>query len=141
MDLPLSTLTKDIAVKPDGRKVKKITKPRLNDPLTYREVEIWIKMSQTGFSKKQLAEHFNLSVKTIDAHLYTVFIKLGVHSSSELITLAWSRGICTTTKEDILDTLNKLSILNKLEDAIEEAKRVVAEIKLCQVNTAIHTIK
>ena len=140
MNIPLATLVQDIKVKSYKRKIKKVKKSQLNDPLTPREIELWLTMAQKGFNKKALANYFNLSVKSIDAHMHHIFIKLGVHSTPELITLAWKRGICTAEAIDLHQTLSLISLLDKLDTVIDEAKKIIEEIRLCN-NTSILTTK
>ena len=51
------------------------------DGLTSREVEIMRRVT-SGLTNRQLAEELGISTRTIDAHLRSVYAKLGVKSRS-----------------------------------------------------------
>ena len=51
------------------------------DSLTNREVEI-LRRVTSGLTNRQLAEELGISTRTIDAHLRSVYAKLGVKSRS-----------------------------------------------------------
>ena len=51
------------------------------DGLTNREVEI-LRRVTSGLTNRQLAEELGVSTRTIDAHLRSVYAKLGVKSRS-----------------------------------------------------------
>lgn len=51
------------------------------DGLTAREVEILQRVT-SGLTNRQLAEELGVSTRTIDAHLRSVYAKLGVKSRS-----------------------------------------------------------
>ncbi len=51
------------------------------DGLTAREVEI-LRRGTSGLTNRQLAEELGVSTRTIDAHLRSVYAKLGVKSRS-----------------------------------------------------------
>ena len=51
------------------------------DGLTNREVEI-LRRVTSGLTNRQLAEELGISTRTIDAHLRSVYAKLGVKSRS-----------------------------------------------------------
>lgn len=51
------------------------------DGLTAREVEI-LRRVTSGLTNRQLAEELGVSTRTIDAHLRSVYAKLGVKSRS-----------------------------------------------------------
>jgi len=51
------------------------------DGLTPREVEI-LRLVTSGRTNRQLAEELGVSTRTIDAHLRSVYAKLGVKSRS-----------------------------------------------------------
>ena len=51
------------------------------DGLTVREVEI-LRRVTSGLTNRQLAEELGVSTRTIDAHLRSVYAKLGVKSRS-----------------------------------------------------------
>ena len=51
------------------------------DGLTAREVEI-LRLVTRGLTNRQLAEELGVSTRTVDAHLRSVYAKLGVKSRS-----------------------------------------------------------
>jgi DNA-binding NarL/FixJ family response regulator len=51
------------------------------DGLTSREVEI-VRLVTSGRTNKQLAEELGVSTRTVDAHLRSIYAKLGVKSRS-----------------------------------------------------------
>ena len=55
-------------------------RPR-TDGLTAREVEI-LRLVSSGLTNRQLAEGLGVSTRTVDAHLRSVYAKLGVKSRS-----------------------------------------------------------
>ncbi len=55
-------------------------RPR-SDGLTSREVEI-LRLVASGLTNRQLAEQLGVSTRTVDAHLRSVYAKLGVKSRS-----------------------------------------------------------
>jgi DNA-binding CsgD family transcriptional regulator len=57
--------------------------PRLGraDGLTLREVEI-LKLVAAGMTNRQAAERLGLSIRTVDAHLRSIYAKLGIKSRS-----------------------------------------------------------
>lgn len=61
------------------------------DSLTPREQEILPLICQ-GFSNKQIAQTFYLSVRTVENHLSNIYARLGVHSRTELAILAVQNG-------------------------------------------------
>jgi DNA-binding CsgD family transcriptional regulator len=57
--------------------------PRLGraDGLTGREVEI-LRLVAAGMTNRQTAERLGLSIRTVDAHLRSIYAKLGIKSRS-----------------------------------------------------------
>jgi DNA-binding CsgD family transcriptional regulator len=57
--------------------------PRLGrvDGLTRREVEI-LRLVAAGMTNRQTAERLGLSIRTVDAHLRSIYAKLGIKSRS-----------------------------------------------------------
>jgi DNA-binding CsgD family transcriptional regulator len=51
------------------------------DGLTLREVEI-LRLVTSGRTNRQLAEELGVSTRTVDAHLRSIYAKLGVKSRS-----------------------------------------------------------
>jgi DNA-binding NarL/FixJ family response regulator len=60
--------------------------------LTTREREI-VQLIAIGKSTKDLADHLNLSTRTVDAHRSNIFQKLKLHSASQLVLYAVRHGI------------------------------------------------
>ena len=54
--------------------------PRING-LTTREVEI-LRLVTSGLTNRQLAERLGVSTRTVDAHLRSIYGKLGIKSRS-----------------------------------------------------------
>ena len=52
------------------------------EPFTDREVEV-LRLLGQGLTNKDIAQTLLLSVRTVDAHLRSIFAKLGVHSRTE----------------------------------------------------------
>ena len=53
--------------------------------LTPRELDV-IELALTGASNKILVEHLKVSQPTLRTHLQNIYLKIGVHSHSELIS-------------------------------------------------------
>ncbi len=51
------------------------------DGLTAREVEV-LKLVAAGLMNRQIAESLGVSTRTVDAHLRSIYAKLGVKSRS-----------------------------------------------------------
>ena len=51
------------------------------DGLTLREVEI-LRLVAAGMTNRQTAERIGLSIRTVDAHLRSIYAKLGIKSRS-----------------------------------------------------------
>ena len=51
------------------------------DGLTMREVEI-LRLVAAGMTNRQSAERLGLSIRTVDAHLRSIYAKLGIKSRS-----------------------------------------------------------
>jgi two-component system, NarL family, response regulator LiaR len=61
------------------------------EPLTDREVEV-LRLLAQGLTNKDIAQTLILSVRTIDAHLRSIFAKLNVRSRTEAALWAVKRG-------------------------------------------------
>jgi len=59
--------------------------------LTEREVEV-LKMAAEGMYNKDIAHQLSLSVRTVEAHLGSIFNKFGVGSRTEAVVYALKRG-------------------------------------------------
>jgi DNA-binding NarL/FixJ family response regulator len=63
----------------------------LANVLSEREMEV-LKMAVSGRSNKDIAEALNISLRTVQAHMRSIFNKLGVGSRSEAIISGLKRG-------------------------------------------------
>jgi NarL family two-component system response regulator LiaR len=61
------------------------------DQLTERELEV-LKLAAKGMSNKDIACHLTLSIRTVQAHLSTVFSKMQVGSRTEAVVQALQKG-------------------------------------------------
>ena len=68
--------------------------PRQKDRrgLTPKEKEV-LQLSAEGYSSKQIAKSFNLSLNTIHVHRNNIMKKLGIHKQTELVRFAIKEGI------------------------------------------------
>ena len=64
------------------------------DFLTDREREV-VQLHAEGYPTKQIAEHLNLSVKTVETHRRHIMQKLGITSIAELTKFAIREGLTT----------------------------------------------
>jgi NarL family two-component system response regulator LiaR len=64
------------------------------DQLTERELEV-LKLAAKGMSNRDIAHHLSLSIRTIQAHLSTVFSKMQVGSRTEAVVQALQKGWLT----------------------------------------------
>jgi len=71
-----------------GRKISSVVRNRLSS-LTSRERDV-LKLLAEGMSVKEVANYFNLSIKTAEAHKYNLMRKLDVHNKAQLVP-----GLCT----------------------------------------------
>lgn len=62
------------------------------DDLTEREVEV-LRLLSSGMSNTLIAGQLNLSVNTVQAHLRTIYSKIGVSSRTEAARYAFERGL------------------------------------------------
>ena len=58
-----------------------VARPGRADGLTLREVEI-LGLVAAGMTNRQTAERLGLSIRTVDAHLRSIYAKLGIKSRS-----------------------------------------------------------
>jgi NarL family two-component system response regulator LiaR len=62
--------------------------------LTERELEV-LKLAAQGMSNRDIARELHLSIRTVQAHLSTIFTKMGVGSRTEAVVQALQRGWLT----------------------------------------------
>ncbi len=60
--------------------------------LTPKEKEV-LQLIAEGYSSKQIAKHFTLSLNTIHVHRNNIMRKLGIHKQAELVRYALKEGI------------------------------------------------
>ncbi len=60
--------------------------------LTAKEKEV-LQLIAEGYSSKQIAQHFTLSLNTIHVHRNNIMRKLGIHKQAELVRYALKEGI------------------------------------------------
>jgi NarL family two-component system response regulator LiaR len=75
-------------------------RPPSNSVLTQKETEVLI-LAGRGLSNKEIAHLLNVSPRTIQTHLGSVFNKLGVSSRTEAVVTALNLGI--VSKSDLED--------------------------------------
>jgi DNA-binding NarL/FixJ family response regulator len=62
------------------------------EPLTARELEV-LRLLAQGLNNPQIAERLIVSRRTVDAHLRSIYAKLGVRSRSAAIHVATEYGL------------------------------------------------
>jgi len=62
--------------------------------LTERELEV-LKLAAKGMNNNDIAQHLNLSIRTVQAHLSNVFSKMQVGSRTEAVVQALQKGWIT----------------------------------------------
>jgi DNA-binding NarL/FixJ family response regulator len=62
------------------------------DQLTSREVDV-LKLVAAGLTNREIADRLGLSSRTVDAHLRSVFAKIGVGSRSAATRYAVEHGL------------------------------------------------
>ena len=67
---------------------------RLLERLTPRELEILGAMTK-GRATGEIAEGLNISPMTVQSHVKSILVKLGVHSKVEAVVLALRHGLST----------------------------------------------
>lgn len=70
----------------------KTTSRKHSGTLTPKEKEI-LQLIAEGYSSKQIAKHFTLSLNTIHVHRNNMMRKLGIHKQAELVRYALKEGI------------------------------------------------
>lgn len=66
--------------------------PALDTPLTAREVQV-LQLLADGATQEKIAEELFISVKTVATHIQRTITKLGVHSRTEAVALAYKTGL------------------------------------------------
>jgi DNA-binding NarL/FixJ family response regulator len=73
------------------RLLSRTTHTAVASGLTGRELEV-LRFLAAGFSQKGIAEELVISPKTVGTHIERIFRKLGVHSQSQAVALAYREG-------------------------------------------------
>lgn len=68
------------------------TQPPSEESLTPREIEI-LKLIVEGYTNRQIGEHLNISIRTVEGHRANISNKLGLHSRLELVRYAREHGM------------------------------------------------
>ena len=71
---------------------KNTSRKRDGTGLTPKEKEV-LQLIAEGYSSKQIAKSFNLSLNTIHVHRNNIMKKLGIHKQTELVRFAIKEGI------------------------------------------------
>ena len=71
---------------------KNTARKRDGTGLTPKEKEV-LQLIAEGYSSKQIAKNFNLSLNTIHVHRNNIMRKLGIHKQAELVRYAIKEGI------------------------------------------------
>jgi len=77
-----------------ARRLLARTKPptALDTPLTAREVQV-LQLLADGATQEGIADELFISVKTVATHIQRIITKLGVHSRTEAVALAYKTGL------------------------------------------------
>jgi two-component system nitrate/nitrite response regulator NarL len=67
--------------------------------LTARELEI-LQLLSGGLSQERIATDLFISAKTVGTHIQRILTKLGVHSRTEAVALAYRRGLMRAGEEE-----------------------------------------
>jgi len=74
-----------------ARPLAKSSKESALDQLTERELEV-LRLAAKGMSNQDIARHLGLSIRTVQAHLSTVFSKMQVGSRTEAVVQALQKS-------------------------------------------------
>ena len=77
--------------------LSRVPRPRSDTPLTNREVEV-LSLLSDGLTQDEIAETLFISPKTVGTHIQRILPKLGVHSRTEAVALAYREGIITSSR-------------------------------------------
>ncbi len=68
--------------------------PADDELLTDRELQV-LKLASTGMTNKDISDQLSLSIRTVQAHLSTIFSKMAVGSRTEAVVKALRKGWLT----------------------------------------------
>jgi len=71
--------------------------PPIVEPLTERESDV-LHLLASGMTNKDIAQALIISVRTVEAHLRSIYSKLGVDSRTEAALWAVQNGYASTTR-------------------------------------------
>lgn len=66
--------------------------PSIDVPLTGREQQV-LQLLADGLSQDEIAKELFISPKTVGTHIQRILAKLGVHSRTEAVALAFRHGL------------------------------------------------
>ncbi len=69
------------------------------EKLSRRELEV-LELATRGLHNKSIADKLSISVRTVEGHFNSIFVKLGVSSRIEAVLQALSRHLVTLDEED-----------------------------------------
>src|SRR5579884_2436517 len=69
-----------------------------HEPLTPRESEV-LRLLAQGWRNKQIAQHLGVSVRTVEAHLNSIYLKLGVSTRTQAVMRALSHRLLDDARE------------------------------------------
>ena len=72
--------------------------PTLETPLTGRELQI-LQFLARGFSQDRIAKELFISSKTVGTHIQRTLSKLGVHSRTEAVAIAYQQGLVSAARQ------------------------------------------
>jgi LuxR family maltose regulon positive regulatory protein len=64
----------------------------LIEPLSDREIEV-LRLIQAGLNNQQIADQLVISVSTVKTHINNLYGKMGVHSRTQAVSLAYDWGL------------------------------------------------
>ena len=72
--------------------------------LTKRQVDV-LKLLVNGYDNGEVAERLNIKCKTIEAHRFTIMVKLGIHNLAGLVKYGIKNNLTTLDKDRDLSIL------------------------------------
>src|SRR4029453_17971904 len=70
----------------------------MDSPLTAREVQV-LQLWADGLPQDAIAKELFISSKTVATHIQRILTKLGVHSRTEAVALAYRQGLVRRTAQ------------------------------------------
>lgn len=65
---------------------------RSRDQLTAREIEV-LRLTAGGLTNREIADRLGISLRTVDAHLRSIYGKIGVSCRSAATVYAFDHGL------------------------------------------------